>query len=243
MKFGNGGIKFGLKPHKPFDNSVKTYTLSPEELEKYMEGKPVLTKDKYLERKSEGKTDQQIMKEFEMNSVSINAFKKKHDLLGIRKPRNAGEHDDWKTKYEVLEARFKELEQRTQDVNDDNNKELLDSALLEVEKKEHELKEAKATVGSLMADNEDLTKRLNDGYISYSELEEQHKKIQELAKEQQVQLDKMRESYESMDREIERLTTENAILHDLVNSQSYSEDINKLQQLNDLFKKTLKAVL
>ncbi|MED1602629.1 hypothetical protein [Alkalihalophilus marmarensis] len=210
MKFGNGGIKFGLKPHKPFDNSVKTYTLSPEELEKYTEGKPVLTKDKYLERKGEGKTDHQIMKEFEMNNVSLISFKKKHDLLGIRKPRNAGDQDDWKTKYEVLEARFKELEQQLTEPAETEEEEKLVKQVEELNKK---LEEERKEFWILEEALQEAVQKKDELFLNLQQEKEAHEELKYKTSELQDLLsDYEKGRTPNSEQELERLQKENHLL-------------------------------
>ncbi|QZT34002.1 hypothetical protein HUR95_00750 [Caldalkalibacillus thermarum TA2.A1] len=75
-------------------SEVKTYKLSPEELEKYRKGtvktemekaeKQELTKEKYLELKQQGKKDKEIAEQHGMSQSKLSMIKRKWDLGGVR---------------------------------------------------------------------------------------------------------------------------------------------------------------
>lgn len=170
MKYGNGGIRFGLKDHEPFDKSVKTYTLSAEELKKYTEGDPpMLTKEMYLDKKAKGKTDKAIMEEHGMNVASMNAFKKKHELLGVRKPKEGtlADREDWKGRYDDLLLKYKELEQQ-----------LKEPANTDLEKKlTIEVEEMKIALENECKEKEKLDLELKDVYSERLGMERELKEL------------------------------------------------------------------
>lgn len=66
-------------------SEVRTYKLSPEELERYRRGNGMeLTKEKYLELKEQGKTDKEIAEQHKMYQSKLSMLKRKWDLGGVR---------------------------------------------------------------------------------------------------------------------------------------------------------------
>lgn len=82
--YRTGAPRFGNKDSGPINSEVVTYQLPPAELEAYRKkgGFKLLTKEDYLKRKDEGKTDKEIMEEFNCNHNRMNSLKKQWGLIG-----------------------------------------------------------------------------------------------------------------------------------------------------------------
>lgn len=107
-------INFGTRVSE-WDRSVKTYTLSPEELEKYREGKPVFTKEIYLKHKEEGKTDKEIMSLEKIDHNKLYALKRRWDLTGKKvesvpsEKKETEDKADWKAMVKDLKEQQESL--------------------------------------------------------------------------------------------------------------------------------------
>lgn len=84
--YRSGEVRFGSREHKPFDNSVTTRQMTPEEIDKVWGGRDVLTKDIYMDLKAQGKSDRQIMDQYDLKYNHFYERKKQWDLVGKSGP-------------------------------------------------------------------------------------------------------------------------------------------------------------
>lgn len=87
--YKTGSPRFGRKSYAPHDYSCKTSKLSDEELAKYRNGEhggkkmdDVLTKERYIQLKQQGKTDDEVREIYRLKQTTLAAFKRNHDLVG-----------------------------------------------------------------------------------------------------------------------------------------------------------------
>jgi hypothetical protein len=87
--YKTGTPRFGRKSYAPHDYSCKTSKLSDEELAKYRNGEhggkkmdDVLTKERYIQLKHDGKTDDEVRELYKLKQTALAAFKRNNDLVG-----------------------------------------------------------------------------------------------------------------------------------------------------------------
>jgi hypothetical protein len=87
--YKTGTPRFGRKSYAPHDYSCKTSKLSDEELAKYRNGEhggkkmdDVLTKERYIQLKHDGKTDDEVREMYKLKQTALAAFKRNNDLVG-----------------------------------------------------------------------------------------------------------------------------------------------------------------
>lgn len=142
--YRTGEPRFGTREHKPFDNSVKTYKLSPEELAKYR-GENVKEKEKkgankmavaekevkrpgrprgsvikvarYVELSEKGLLDKEIAQEIGVSSSTLANWKQKNKSeIEVEKAKRIVKSDTVeKSKYEKLQKEYDELKQRLEE--------------------------------------------------------------------------------------------------------------------------------
>lgn len=119
--YRTGTPRFGNKDTGPVNGEVVTYQLSPVELEAYRNkgGFKLLTKEDYLKRKEQGKTDKDIMQEFNCNHNRMNMLKKEWGLIGAFRTTQESNSNPQETPVPVEKPKLIiELEQQLQKETD-----------------------------------------------------------------------------------------------------------------------------
>lgn len=228
--YRTGEPRFGTREHKPFDNSVKTYKLSPEELAKYRgenvkekekkgANKMAVAEEKIKKNRPGRPKDSGVVTVKEYVDLSLQGLLDKEiaDKKGIHPSSLAG----WKTRNKQLID-----EEKAKRVNPSNTEVIAKSKYDELLKENKELKDK---LQSVTEEKEGTFKKYNQLYDENAEL---RKRLSEQEKKEDSNASELSFNYEYVYRELSK--DYERLVHECEEAEAKVEELQEEKRLMEV---------
>lgn len=227
-----GEPRFGNRSSTNWDNSVKTYKLSDEELKAYQNGEKggsaVFNGDRYEEMKSKGMTNKEIAKEMGMAEPTLYKKKKAWD-----KRKNNQIHGEVKKKMAEKNKKIVNNSSKNVDKGENSVNNSVESKVVSKEKYDMMESQFKKKVAEYEKQNQLLQSQLNTISSKYENLEREHEGFvgREELERLKKQVDQKQELYDTTAVALENERKENVTLQNEITA--LKDQLNAMYKQNE----------